>query len=106
MQAATLAHDNGRFDVALHWYGKPLHFSDSSHNGAIQWKYRKPVTCFNILLTNAYDWGEMHGAIIKREDPLHTYLGIIKRTSATRAFAPGEVNLQLNVCIFGHIFMK
>ena len=36
----------------------------------------------------------MHGAVIEREDPLHSYLSIIKRTSATRAFAPGEVNLQ------------
>ena len=48
----------------------------------------------------------MHGAVIEREDPLHSYLGIIKRTSATRAFAPGEVNLQLYVCIFRHAFMK
>ena len=40
MQTATLAHDNGRFDVTLHRYGKPFHFSDSSHNGAIQWKDR------------------------------------------------------------------
>ena len=49
---------------------------------------------------------QAHGAVIKREDPLHSYLGIIKRTSATRAFAPGEVNLQLNMCIFCHVFMK
>ena len=48
----------------------------------------------------------MHGAVIEREDPLHSYLGIIKRTSATRAFAPGEVNLQLYVRIFRHVFMK
>ena len=37
MQTATLARDDGHFDIALHRYGKPFHFSDDSHNGAIQW---------------------------------------------------------------------
>ena len=40
MQTATLAHDDGRFDVTLHRYGKLFHFSDGSHNGAIQWQDR------------------------------------------------------------------